>query len=247
MTNYLIRRVFQMALVIMLAAVFVFFLFNVSPGGPLAGIQQQQRRITREDLARLRAQYELDLYLPIRFSRWLIGVPQGPVTIGGREIFKDTPVGCYLPLYAGDSGGLQPTVVGCDDYVYLSELPALHPPVRSSEGILRGDFGLSTVIARAWPVSGLLASRLGPTLLLMSISLTLSLLLGVPIGILSAVRQYSKFDYFFTTISFIGSAMPTFFFGLLMILVFSIVPVFLAYHPLDRAPALRTQAGNPAV
>ena len=78
MTNYLIRRVFQMAIVVMLAAVFVYFLFNISPGGPLAGIQQQQRRITREDLARLRAQYELDLYWPVRFSRWLVGEPGWP-------------------------------------------------------------------------------------------------------------------------------------------------------------------------
>ena len=227
MTNYLIRRVFQMALIILLAAVFVYFLFNISPGGPLAGIQQQQQRLTREDLARLRAQYELDLYWPVRFSRWLIGVPQGPIVVGGTELFKDTPVGCYLPRYDADSSGLQPRVTGCDDYVYLSELPALHPPVRSSDGILRGDFGQSTVILRGRPVGDLLKSRLVPTLELMSISLFLSLLLGVPIGIYSAVKQYSRFDYFFTTVSFVGSAMPTFFFALLLILLFSVFPVFL--------------------
>ena len=62
----------------------------------------------------------------------------------------------------------------------------------------------------------------------MTISLLLSLLLGVPIGIYSAVKQYSKFDYFFTGVAFIGSAMPTFFFALLLILVFSVFPVFLA-------------------
>jgi peptide/nickel transport system permease protein len=93
MVNYLIRRLFQMGIVILLAALFVYFLFNISPGGPLAGLQQQQRRITREDLARLRAQYELDLYWPVRFSRWLIGVPSGPIVVGGRELFKETPVG----------------------------------------------------------------------------------------------------------------------------------------------------------
>lgn len=227
MTSYLIRRIFQMALVILLAAVFVYFLFNISPGGPLAGIQQQQRRITREDLARLRAQYELDLYWPVRFSRWLVGAPQGPIVVGGRELLANTPVGCYLPVYEGESSGLQPKVTGCDDYVYMSELSELHPPVRSSNGILRGDFGLSTVISRSRPVSDLLKSRIGPTVQLMSISLFLSLLLGVPIGIYSAVRQYSKFDYFFTTVSFVGSAMPTFFFALLLILLFSVFPVFL--------------------
>lgn len=227
MTNYLIRRIFQMAIVVFLAAVFVYFLFNISPGGPLTGIQQQQRRITREDLARLRAQYELDLYWPIRFSRWLVGVPSGPIVVGGRELFKDTPVGCYLPIYAGESSGLQPKVTGCDDYVYLSELPTLHPAITSSRGILRGDFGLSTVILRARPVSDLISSRIWATLELMIISLALSLLLGVPIGIYSAVKQYSKFDYFFTGVAFVGSAMPTFFFGLLLILVFSVFPVFL--------------------
>jgi peptide/nickel transport system permease protein len=228
MTNYVIRRVFQMAIVIFVAAIFVYFLFNISPGGPLAGIQQQQQRLTRQDLARLRAQYELDLYWPWRFTRWMVGVPNGPITIGGRELFKDTPVGCYLPVYDSSSdSALQPTVVACDDYVYLSELPQLHPPARSSRGILRGDFGPSTVILRGRPVADLLESRIGPTVQLMSISLFLSLLLGVPIGIYSAVKQYSKFDYFFTTISFVGSAMPTFFFALLLILLFSVFPVFL--------------------
>ncbi len=228
MTNYLIRRVFQMALVIFFAAVFVYFLFNISPGGPLVGIQQQQRRITREDLARLSAEYELDLYWPIRFSRWVIGVPSGPIVVGGRELFATVPVGCYLPRYdQSSSGSLQPRVTGCDDYVYLAELPKLHPPVRSSRGILRGDFGPSSAILRGRPVSELLKSRVGPTVQLMSLSLLFSLLLGVPIGIYSAVKQYSRFDYFFTTVSFFGSGMPTFFFGLLLILLFSVFPVFL--------------------
>ena len=46
MTNYLIRRILQMIVVIFVAALFVYFLFNISPGGPLAGLQQQQRRLT---------------------------------------------------------------------------------------------------------------------------------------------------------------------------------------------------------
>lgn len=227
MTNYLIRRIFQMALVILLAALFTYFLFNISPGGPLTGIQQQQRRLTREDLARLRAQYELDLYWPVRFSRWLIGVPSGPIVIGGRELFANTPVGCYLPRDAQvviQDGQRVTTPAGCDDYVYLSELPTLHPAVRSSRGILRGDFGLSTVVRAGRPVWNEMVSRLPATLELMIISTLLSFLLGIPIGIYSAIKQYSRFDYTFTTISFIGSAMPTFFFGLLLILLFTVFP-----------------------
>ena len=221
MTNYLIRRILQMIVVIFVAALFVYFLFNISPGGPLAGLQQQQRRLTREDLARLRAQYELDLYWPVRFTRWLVGFPSGPITVGGRELLTEVPVGCYLPR--SEQGAI---AAGCDDYVYLGEMPELHPPLKSSRGILRGDFGLSTVILKDRAVTELLRSRLRATLQLMTISLLLSLLLGVPIGIYSAVKQYSRFDYFFTTTAFIGSAMPTFFFALLMILLFSVFPVY---------------------
>jgi peptide/nickel transport system permease protein len=233
MTGYLIRRLFQMVVVTLLVAIVTYFLFNIAPGGPLTGLRQQQQRLRAADIARIRAQYELDLYWPVRFSRWLIGVPTGPITVGGADLFANVPVGCYLQ---NDDGS-------CSDYVYLAEIPELHPPVRSSKGVLRGDFGQSTVVRIGAPVSEELRSRIIPTLELGIGALLLSLLIGVPIGVYSAVRQYSKFDYFFTTISFIGSAMPVFFFGLLMILLFSVTPVFLnADYPwIPRLPSgLRT-------
>lgn len=227
MTSYLIRRLILAAFVVFLAALFTYMLFSVSPGGPLAGIQQQQRRLTREDLARLRAQYDLDFYWPFRFTRWLIGLPNGPIIIGGREWFANVPVGCYLPRdqqVVEQDGRLVVIPAGCDDYLYLAEIPQYHPAVRSSRGILRGDFGLSTVVRAGRPVFDELMSRLPATLELMILSTLLSFALGIPIGIYSAVRQYSRFDYTFTTISFIGSSMPTFFFGLLVILIFSVLP-----------------------
>jgi len=218
MLGYLIRRFFQMLIVLLLSAVFTFALLNIAPGGPLTGLQQQQIRLDREDIARIRAQYELDLYLPIRFSRWLTGIPSGPITIGGQEIFSNVPVGCYLLSESG---------TGCDDYVYLSEIPEIHPPARSTQGILRGDFGESSVLRRGRPAIDEITSRLPATLELMTLSLLFSLLIGVPIGIYSAVNQYSRFDNVATTIAFFGSSMPAFFFGLLLILIFSVTPSFL--------------------
>ena len=236
MTSYLIRRIFQMILVVFFAALFTYFLFDISPGGPTLGFQQQVRRVTRQDIARVRAQYELDLYWPTRFARWLVGFPTGPITVGGRELFATVPVGCYLPrdeqVVINENGERVTVPAGCDQYVYPADLPALHPVIKSSKGVLRADFGLSSVILKDRPVTMLLGSRIGPTLLLMTLSLMLSLLIGVPIGIYSAVKQYSRFDYFFTTISFIGSAMPTFFFALLMILAFTVFPVMLV----DKVP-----------
>lgn len=218
MTAYLIRRLFQMAFVILLSAAFTYALFNYAPGGPLQGLRQSQQRLTPQDFARIRAQFELDLYGPIRFSRWLIGFPSGPIVIGGREFFANVPVGCYIP---NERTGQ------CDDFVYLGELPVIHPPVLSSKGILRGDFGKSTVIRQGRPALDEILSRLQATLELMVTSTALALLIGVPIGIYSAVRQYSRFDYFFSTVAFFGSSMPVFFFGLLLILAFSVMPVFL--------------------
>jgi peptide/nickel transport system permease protein len=219
MYGYLIRRLFQMVLVIFAVSVATYLLFNVAPGGPLAGLRQQARRLTAEDVARIRSQYELDLYAPVRFSRWLTGLPSGPISIAGNEFLTNVPMGCYMA--DGQTGE-------CMDYVYLSEIPKLHPAIKSSDGIMRGDFGLSTVVSIGRPASQLFQERIWATLQLMVTSLFLSLLIGIPIGIYSAVNQYSKFDYTFTTVSFVGSAMPTFFFGLMMILVFSVMPVLLS-------------------
>jgi peptide/nickel transport system permease protein len=65
-------------------------------------------------------------------------------------------------------------------------------------------------------------SRLPRTVELMLISYAISILIGIPLGILSAVKQYSAFDYTVTTVAFFGSSMPTFFFALLLIMTLSI-------------------------
>jgi len=58
------------------------------------------------------------------------------------------------------------------------------------------------------PVSEMIGSHLGPTLLLMGVSLIVSLLIAIPAGIYSAIRQYSKGDYAVVTLSFLGSSIP---------------------------------------
>lgn len=91
-----------------------------------------------------------------------------------------------------------------------------------SHGVLRMDFGTSWSVARGQPISMLIESRLGNTILLMSISTLLSLIIAIPAGVYSAVKQYSKMDYAITTLAFFGSAMPVFWFGLMVILIFTI-------------------------
>lgn len=229
MGTYLIRRVFQMLLVVFISAVATYVMLSFAPGGPLQGLRQVQRTgrttITEEDIARIRASFELDLKLWVRFSRWLIGMPRGPLVLGGKEYFGDLEVGCRMPIEAdvvNSRGVTERVVVGCQENqtVYLKDLVGR----RTSRGILLGDFGLSWRILRDRPVSELIASRLSKTLQLIGLEVLLSLLIGIPLGIYSAVRQYSTFDYIFTSLAFMGSAMPSFFFGLLMMLLFSIIP-----------------------
>jgi peptide/nickel transport system permease protein len=90
-----------------------------------------------------------------------------------------------------------------------------------NHGMLRMDFGFSWRLAPSQPVTELLGSRLGNTLLLMTTATVISLAVAIPIGIYSGVHQYSKVDYAATTFAFFGSAMPVFWFGLMLILVFS--------------------------
>jgi peptide/nickel transport system permease protein len=85
-------------------------------------------------------------------------------------------------------------------------------------GILRGDFGFS--FRTRQPVLIEIGQRLPNTIYLMVITMLVAILIAVPIGILSAVRQYSPFDIAVTTFSFAGQAIPEFWLGLLLILIF---------------------------
>jgi peptide/nickel transport system permease protein len=87
-------------------------------------------------------------------------------------------------------------------------------------GALRGDFGYSIQSHR--PVLEEIAKRIPPTLGLMSIATLIAIFLGVPFGILSALRQYSRLDYGLTTVTMLMTSTPTFVLGLLGIYIFAV-------------------------
>ncbi len=82
---------------------------------------------------------------------------------------------------------------------------------------LGGEMGRSI---RGVPVSDLITERLGGTIMLSLISILLTYLVAIPIGIYSATHQYSLTDYSLTTLGFIGLAMPNFLLGLILLYVF---------------------------
>ena len=86
--------------------------------------------------------------------------------------------------------------------------------------LLQGNMGYS--IKSFQSVSGMIGSHLGPTLLLMGVSLLTGLLIAIPAGIYSAVHKYSAGDYGLVTFSFLGSSIPGFFLSLLLVFVFTV-------------------------
>jgi peptide/nickel transport system permease protein len=244
MTGYLIRRVLQMLVVLLVSAIASYALLNFAPGGPLAGLGQQAAnsrfRLTQNDIDRIRAYYELDLDLWARFTRWFVGEPRGPIKIGSITLFENLHVGCYTTIegiFQDAKGNRTSRTIGCKKPVLMKDLVGRD----TSRGILFGDFGRSWKLLRDRPVSILISSRIMNTLKLAGLSSLIALLIGIPIGIYSAVKQYSRFDYFFTSLAFIGSAMPTFFFGILMILFFSVLPKLggMPFLPSGSAEAVR--------
>jgi peptide/nickel transport system permease protein len=92
--------------------------------------------------------------------------------------------------------------------------------VRWFTSMLRGDWGYSFV-SRV-DVDRLILQRLPTTLFVLGTAYGLALLIALPVGVISAVRPYSLFDQIATTLAFVGHSLPTFFTGLLFILLFSL-------------------------
>ena len=86
--------------------------------------------------------------------------------------------------------------------------------------VVRGDLGTST--RTQLPVSQLLVQRLGPTVQLSAMAMLLGVLVGVPVGIISAVKPNSRPDVMGTILAMIGASIPSFWLGLLLILTFAL-------------------------
>ena len=86
--------------------------------------------------------------------------------------------------------------------------------------LLKGDMGTSYVSNR--PVFSTFVSKLPATLLLTAVSILLTVLISIPLGIWSAVKQNTATDYVIRTASFIGNSLPNFFVSLLLMYLFAI-------------------------
>jgi peptide/nickel transport system permease protein len=102
---------------------------------------------------------------------------------------------------------------GLDDPLYLRYLKWLM-------NFVLGDWGYS--FASRSPALGLISQRLPTTLEVVGTAYLLAVLIALPVGVSTATRQYTWYDHLATGLSFAGFSLPTFFTGVLLIVVFSV-------------------------
>jgi peptide/nickel transport system permease protein len=237
MTRYLIRRVLQAIPVLFFISVIVYGLIVVSPVDPLS-IYEENPDITPEDMAML--EYRLGLrqpaFLNFRGSSGVIRVSQvelynkysssggtDPVKTG--ELTMDTRVAIVDGAKLDDVAWVKVLHIGerITGWTQRDNLSIRVNPFDSRYfkwlfAIVRGDLGRSNVEKR--PALEMILERLPATLYLMSVAFAGQLLIAIPVGILSAVKQYSFFDHLFTILAYMGRSIPIFWFGLMLIILF---------------------------
>ncbi|RTM11352.1 MAG: ABC transporter permease [Bradyrhizobiaceae bacterium] len=102
---------------------------------------------------------------------------------------------------------------GLDDPIYLRYFHWLN-------AMLHGDWGFSFV--SRMDVDRLILQRLPTTLFVIGSAQILALLIAIPVGVYAATKPYSLFDQIANTLAFVGFSLPTFFTGILFILIFSV-------------------------
>jgi peptide/nickel transport system permease protein len=158
MFAFLLRRLFQSAILLVLVTVIAFGMMRLAPGGPEA-LYAVGGNMKAEDLARLRKSFGLDEPVQVQYVKW-------------------------------------------------------------TRGMLTGDWGRSYRDRR--PVTHVIFERIPATFELTITALLIAIVVGVSIGILGAIRQYSFADYLATIGAMLALSIPTFWFGLMVIYLFAV-------------------------
>ncbi|QPC81028.1 ABC transporter permease [Phototrophicus methaneseepsis] len=182
---------------------------SFAPGGPLSflGIANPQET-SGATVAELESKFGLSDPWYVQYGRWLIGTD---------ILFKlpqdETEVSQAATLEEGETAATTSTSRSSNSVQGCSVLAT------QRKGILRGDFGCSFKWRR--PVFDLIMERVPATMELGIATLVVALLLGVPLGLIAAITRGSWFDNFTRIFAVVGNAVPSFWMGLILLLVFA--------------------------
>jgi peptide/nickel transport system permease protein len=154
---YILRRLLESVVLILIITVFTFVLISSAPGGPSILLDPN---MSPADTARLRQVYGLDKPVHVQYVSWL-----------GQ--------------------------------------------------VVQGNLGFSLGVGR--PVSDLIMNALPATLILSGAALLLAIVIAIPAGIVAAIYRNTWFDQLITMVSFFGLSLPTFWYGLMLIIFFAVM------------------------
>jgi peptide/nickel transport system permease protein len=146
------------------------------------------------------------------FTMWAISVVAFVIIQLPPVDFIDTYIS---ELSAAGGGGMTQEQVQALRVLYGADQPKPVQYLRWMGLVLHGDFGFTLEYQR--PVSEVIGDRLALTMVVSIAALILTWAIALPIGVYSAMRQYSIGDYLFTFLGFIGLAIPGFLLGLLVL------------------------------
>lgn len=160
MSRYLVARVMQGAVVIVLVSIGTFGMLHLIPGDPIS-LMIGEARISQEQIDIIRARWGLDRPLHEQYLTWM-------------------------------------------------------------GNMVRGEFGQS-VVRSGVPVRTMIVEAGRVTAILNLAAFVISIALAIPAGIVAALRRYSRFDYLIMVATTVGVALPNFWVGLMLIVVFSLL------------------------
>lgn len=213
MAVYIIRRLIQGFVVLVLSTLVIYTILIATPGGPRDQVEELKqtsgpRKVSAAYIESIMKAYKLDSPYPINYLRWLFDPTDTRELNEYNELVQKG-----IDIRIGD--------------VHIA-----------GSGVLTGNFGRSVSIAKGLQVTDMLAGKVGNTLALTFSALLLSLIVAFPIGIVSAIKQYSKLDYTVTAFSFVGLSMPTFWMGLMLIIFLAVIPKQLSLNGCTWCPYL---------
>lgn len=159
MINFILRRIVQTLIVIVILSYVCFGLMSLMPGDPIEMMISANPKITTADVERLRSFYGLDQPIYKRYLNWV-----------------------------GD--------------------------------IIKGDLGYSRTYRI--PVTEMMGPALTSTFILSTASLAFSLIVAIPLGIICALKPNSKLDYAINLFNFAGISVPSFWLGIVLIIIFAV-------------------------
>ena len=159
----------------------------------------------------------MNKYIGKRFLQ-LIPVLLG-ITFLSFAMMRAAGSDAIIELY-GDKGAVAQEIIDAKRAELGLDQPFLTQYGAWLRGLLTGDMGVSYVSGK--DVFGTFVSKLPATLLLMALSIGVTVIISIPLGIWAAVRHDRFTDYFLRFFSFIGNSLPNFFVALLLMQLFSI-------------------------